>query len=107
MKMQYVVANVLHNFTEEGAMQSDKWDKIQELLKKVIQLLPEQRKRIYQLKYQQGYSYEEIAEELSISKHTVRNQMAKALETIRSFLIKNGDFLLLYLYFFLLISEIL
>jgi len=98
IKMQYVAANALHNVTGEAPGKQDGWDSIKELLNTAVERLPDQRKRIYQLKYKEGYSYEEIAEKLSISKHTVRNHMAKALEDIRSFLLEHRDFLLLLLY---------
>ena len=50
---------------------------------------------------------EEIAEKLSISRHTVRNHMVKALEDIRSFLLENRDLLLSLLYAIGAISKIL
>jgi RNA polymerase sigma-70 factor (ECF subfamily) len=103
MKMQYFVAQALHDGGEVAA-QSDRWDKIEVLLQAAVNSLPEKCKRVYQLKYQQDCSYEEIAEQLSITKHTVRNQMAKALQSIRSFLMEKGDWLILLLCSILLIS---
>lgn len=45
----------------------------------------------------EGKSYEEIANELGISKNTVKNQMNMALETLRDFLLKNKDIALMVL----------
>lgn len=75
------------------------WDRRYRLLEDAVQALPPQRKKVYQLKYQQGLSYEEIAAQLSLTVHTVRNHMAKALEDIRSFLIPHADLVLLLLFF--------
>ena len=107
IKMQYVTAHVLHNVTGEAIIEEDGWGPIRELLHTAVERLPDQRRRIYRLKYQEGFSYEEIAEKLSISRHTVRNHMVKALEDIRSFLLENRDLLLSLLYAIGAISKIL
>lgn len=96
VKMQYFAAHTLHLSGAEEMTHGDKWDQVQTLLQAAVNSLPEQQKRIYQLKYQQGFSYEEIAGMLSISVNTVRNHMTKALQAIRSFLReKGGDLILL------------
>jgi RNA polymerase sigma-70 factor (ECF subfamily) len=97
IKMQYLVAQALHLSQTNETMQGDRWDRMQALLHAAVNNLPEQRKRVYQLKYRDGYSYEEIAAILSISVHTVRNQMSKALPAIRTFLIEKGADLFLLL----------
>jgi len=53
------------------------------MLYQSIELLPEQRREIIKLKKLQGYSTEEIAEQLSISKRTVENQIYRAMTTLR------------------------
>jgi RNA polymerase sigma-70 factor (ECF subfamily) len=60
------------------------------IIEKAIHQLPEKRKLIYQLRNREGMSYEQISEVLHVSKHTVRNQLAKALENIRTYLVSNG-----------------
>ncbi|MBL7698070.1 MAG: RNA polymerase sigma-70 factor [Chitinophagaceae bacterium] len=59
------------------------------ILQQAIRLLPEKRKIIYQLRTSGGLSYDEISEQLKVSPHTVRNQLAKAIQTIRAFLLAN------------------
>jgi RNA polymerase sigma-70 factor (family 1) len=54
-------------------------------IRKAIDQLPPQRKLIYCLNKEEGKSYAEIAEELSISRHTVKNQLTTALQSIRRF----------------------
>ncbi|HVI46341.1 MAG TPA: RNA polymerase sigma-70 factor [Chitinophaga sp.] len=57
-----------------------------QLLQSAIDNLPPQRRRIYQLAKEQGHSYHEIALQLGISAFTVKNQMAQALQYIRSYI---------------------
>jgi RNA polymerase sigma-70 factor (ECF subfamily) len=52
--------------------------------KQAIRELPPQRKRIFKMS-RKGKTYEEISEELGISVNTVKNQMGKALESLRIF----------------------
>ncbi|SHM95310.1 RNA polymerase sigma-70 factor, ECF subfamily [Chitinophaga jiangningensis] len=49
--------------------------------------LPAQQKQIFNLRFQEGRSSQEIAEQLNISVKTVRNQMGRALSTLRESLI--------------------
>ncbi len=56
-------------------------------IKKVIEQLPEQRKRIFKLSRLEGLKYKEIAEKLKISSKTVEVQMGKALKFLRAHLI--------------------
>jgi RNA polymerase sigma-70 factor (ECF subfamily) len=53
-----------------------------------IDHLPTQRKLIYRMNREQHLNYNQIAEELRISKHTVKNQIFQALRSLRT-LLKN------------------
>lgn len=55
------------------------------LKKQAIKQLPPKRKLIFKMSRKQGKTYEEISQELGISIHTVKNQMGKALESMRLF----------------------
>ncbi|MBL1408256.1 RNA polymerase sigma factor [Sphingobacterium faecale] len=61
-------------------------------LQQAIDMLPPQRKIIYLMR-DEGYNYKEIANELQISHHTVKNQLSAALKSIRK-LLKNFQVLL-------------
>ena len=61
------------------------------LKKQAIEQLPPKRKKIFKMS-RKGKTYEEISEELGISVHTVRNQMGKALESMRIFFQVNDGF---------------
>lgn len=55
---------------------------VREGLQEAINQLPPQRKVIYQLR-DEGYPYQEIADKLQISRHTVKNQISSAIKSIR------------------------
>jgi len=60
-----------------------------QIIRKAIDQLPPQRKLIYQLNRDADLSYQQIAQQLRISKHTVKNQLSSAVQQIRSFFKKN------------------
>lgn len=61
---------------------------LQEILAKAIEELPPKRKQIYLLKNEEGISYQDIAEKMNISQHTVKNQLSSAIGSIRAFVIR-------------------
>jgi RNA polymerase sigma-70 factor (family 1) len=61
------------------------------LLNQAIGHLSPQQQQVYRLVKEQGYSYEAIGQQLSISRLTVKTHMARALASIRLFLRLNGD----------------
>lgn len=63
---------------------------VQELLHKVLEQLPPQQRRVFELSRNHELKYEEIAAEMNISASTVRNHMVQALKTIRQFLQSSG-----------------
>ncbi len=82
-----------------------RWTSEEELLAKesgrliheaVSQVSPQQQ-AVYRLSRESGLKYEQIAQQLGISKSTVRNHMVKALQNIREYLQANTDDLLLIL----------
>lgn len=72
---------------------------VEQLFANAVNELPPQRKKVYQLVREEEMSYSKVAEMLGISRHTVRNHMAEALESIRQYLLKHGDFWLFLFYF--------
>ena len=57
-----------------------------QIIQKAIDQLPPQRRLIYRLNKEDGMNYEQIASELRISKHTVKNQLFSAIQSLRKFL---------------------
>ena len=58
-----------------------------------IDLLPPQKKIIYTLHRDHQLSYEQIADKLGLSPHTVRNHMAQAIRSVREHVNKHGALL--------------
>jgi len=66
-------------------------EECKKLRKKAIKQLPPKRKKIFKMSRKQGKTYEEISKELGISVSTVKNQMSKALESLRIYLRNHDD----------------
>ncbi len=62
-------------------------------IREAINNLPEKRRLVFQLNRNQGLNYDEIALQLSISRHTVKNQIWMALQSIQRILSVSLTFL--------------
>lgn len=56
---------------------------ILELVYQAIELLPEERRRIFFMVFVDGLSYQEVADRLHISKNTVKTQLGRSLKFLR------------------------
>ncbi len=70
---------------------------------KAIDSLSPKRKLIFNMSREEDKSYQEISTELKISVSTVKNQMSKSLDTVRTFLQVNGNLTLMFAIVFYLI----
>lgn len=70
-----------HEYGDYSVREAD----CKKLRKQAISQLPPKRKQIFKMSRKKGMSYEEISQELGISINTVKNQMSKALESMRVF----------------------
>ncbi len=68
---------------------------LEEKIRKTIDQLPVERKKVFLLSRYEGLKYKEIAEKLEISVSTVENQMVKALKFLRKELADYLPFLFL------------
>lgn len=66
------------------------------LYKQAIDSLSHQRKTVYLLCREEGKTYEEAAELLGISRHTVKEHMAESLRSLRHFLTEKAKTALLF-----------
>lgn len=69
------------------------------ILEEGIARLPPQQQRVYQLCRQQGLTYNEAAQQLSLSDQTVQRHMKLALRFLRNYLEKHGVTGVLFLVF--------
>ena len=60
-------------------------------LREAFSLLSPQKKKIYQMSREENMTHDEIAVQLSLSKHTVNNHIVEAQRFIRAYLTKNCD----------------
>jgi len=72
--------NIVQYQSEEPELKEIRITRIKEAIKE----LTEKRQQIIQLNYEEGKSYEEIANIMNISKNTVKNQLVKAKQILRS-----------------------
>ena len=90
VKAQYAWKYLTENAGE--SLSEDQWEQLFAALHAGVDLLPPQRKMVYQLRYDQGLSYEEIAQKMQLSRNTVRNHLAEAMKTIRAHMLQHVDF---------------
>ncbi|MCW3462821.1 RNA polymerase sigma-70 factor [Chitinophaga nivalis] len=60
-------------------------------LHKVVEKMPEQRRNVYTLSRDHGFTHKEIGQQLSISPATVKNHLTAALQYIRRELLTHYD----------------
>ncbi len=66
-----------------------------------IDQLPEHRRRIFQLRTQEGLTLEEIAVETGISRSAVKKHLYAAIESVKQYLRQHmGDVLLVVFFYF-------
>ncbi len=62
------------------------YKEMQEILETAIEALPPKRQEIFRMSREEGLTNDEIAQRLSISIHTVKSQMTKALSYLKSYI---------------------
>ena len=102
LRVQYALQ--LTSRDQEISLQQNGYDLdlLRKLIREAVDRLPDQQRAVYALKQEEGLSYKEIAERLSISPNTVRNHLNRASQFVRDYIRSNGAFsmLLLYLIYF-------
>jgi RNA polymerase sigma-70 factor (ECF subfamily) len=90
---------------EEQAIESEadlQWNEYAGLLGGAVEQLPPQCKKVFNLCRQEGKTYDEAAQILGISKHTVKEHMMAAMKSIKKYFRQNADIV-----FSLLIVELM
>lgn len=84
---------VLQQFGESVADADLKlcWQQYEGILQAAITRLPPQRQKVFRLCREEGKSYEEVATELNISRHTVKEHMVLAMKSIKEYFDQYGN----------------
>jgi len=86
VKAQYWLSRQLHQFNKDMGGEGIDFRMYERIVDEAVKNLSEQRRRVYLLKYEEGLSYEDIAQRLHISRNTVRNHLVESLQLIRDYL---------------------
>lgn len=65
------------------------------ILQQAIDMLPEERRRIYRLSREEGMTYKDIGEYLGISHHTVQSHISSSVQFIRNYVLQHANVSLL------------
>jgi RNA polymerase sigma-70 factor (ECF subfamily) len=81
-------AQLFHYFDQYHCQPEDQliYNDLAGIAEQAVALLPPRRRLIYEMSREQAMNYEEIASHLGISKYTVKNQLVKALRSIKNYL---------------------
>lgn len=84
--------HIIQHFTDGTASALEQMisKESRELIERAVQRLPEQQRMVYMLTRQQGLSQDEIAQQLSISKSTIKTHMSRALNAIREEVLRHS-----------------
>lgn len=100
---RYPVGEYLENALEEQDMlPGDALDlrQCQQVLQRAITMLPPQQKLAYLLSREAGLPHSKIAQQMNLSRNTVKNHIIAALHFIRQYIHDNADIVLLLPLFF-------
>jgi RNA polymerase sigma-70 factor (family 1) len=93
----------LQAYFRESPLQADQqllYHESQALIHQAVSALPDQQRQVYLLTRENGWSQDEIAQYLQVSKSTVKTHMSRALAAIREYLANNAHGLLLVIALF-------
>lgn len=75
--------HVTREMLSKESLSDDENAEILEVVYKAIDQLPEERRRIFMMIFVDGKSYQEVMEQLQISKNTVKTQLSRSLKFLR------------------------
>ena len=88
------VLDYLRPDTEESGEYSDSdaiYNQYHQIAQEAKNMLPQKRKRIFEMNTEEGMALDEIAERLSISKTVVKKQLYAATDFVREYLRKHAE----------------
>ncbi|MFR7875464.1 MAG: sigma-70 family RNA polymerase sigma factor [Butyricimonas paravirosa] len=97
LKHQRVVNKYQQEYIRQAAEDEDSPEEYLHLVQRLLELLPEKRKKVLELSIVESKSYSEIAEILNISVNTVKDHIKRAYAFLREKANKEVSELILYL----------
>jgi RNA polymerase sigma-70 factor (ECF subfamily) len=91
IRMQQHMTHYLQQANTNTTQEQVDYQQGEKLFRQAVVQLPPQRALVFKMRHEQGLSYDEIAGQLGLSRHTVRNLLNLALQNIRSYLLEHGD----------------
>jgi RNA polymerase sigma-70 factor (ECF subfamily) len=90
---RYPVGTYLENTLEEKNSPEQRLGakQLQELIHAATEMLPARQREAWKLSRESGLSYDRIAEEMGLSKNTVKIHLVKALNFLRTYIQANAD----------------
>lgn len=92
--------NLHENVTREMMADEEAPDETEtdmlEMVYRMVDLLPEERRNVFLMVFVDGMSYQEVADKLQISKNTVKTQLSRSLKFLRETLKERYNSFLLY-----------
>jgi len=73
---------------EDNLLETIENKELMSVFSQAVNLLPEQKKKVWMMKMKKGYSNQQVAEEMNISVNTVKTHYAQALKMLRVYLKK-------------------
>ncbi len=67
------------------------WQQYENAFNTAVSQLPPQRQKIFRLCRQEGYTYAQIAQELNISRNTIKEHMVLSVRFIKEYLLQHTD----------------
>lgn len=83
-RLKEKIWSAMKDLEEDGTVKIEERE-FHSILTLAIAQLPDKRKQVYLLKNTEGKTYKDIAIEMKISQHTVKNHLSSAVHTIREY----------------------
>ncbi|UOE47501.1 RNA polymerase sigma-70 factor [Mucilaginibacter sp. SMC90] len=101
LKVESRVMDVIELHTPAGENYTENhlvYNEYYQIARQAINLLPEKRRKIFELRLNDGLSLDEIAMKLKISKSVVKKQLYAGVNFVRKYLSKHSEIAVLALY---------
>lgn len=103
LKSKAIRDKYLHSLQQKNAesdnhtLEAIDFHESQQLIHKLVDQLPSQKKIIYKLTRDEGMTHDEVAVQLGISKNTVKNHLVETLKYLKKYLQKYKEVSVLFL----------